>query len=104
MPDAETQVYHQDGVHLTTQTQKPCHAINVFVPLVDLTTRNGPTEFCLGSHILGNDGFDKDYVETPRPKAGTPVIFDYRLGTFNLSALFWIPYLCMSYFESFCFT
>lgn len=80
MPDAETQVYHQDGVHLTTQTQKPCHAINVFVPLVDLTTRNGPTEFCLGSHILGNDGFDKDYAETPKPRAGTPVIFDYRLG------------------------
>jgi hypothetical protein len=80
LPDAETQVYHQDGVHLTTQTQKPCHAINVFVPLVDLTTRNGPTEFCLGSHILGNDGFDKDFEETPKPKAGTPVIFDYRLG------------------------
>lgn len=80
LPEAETQVYHQDGVHLTTQTQRPCHAINVFVPLVDLTTRNGPTEFCLGSHVLGNDGFDKDFEETPKPKAGTPVIFDYRLG------------------------
>ena len=80
MPDAEVQVYHQDGVHLTTQTQRPCHAINVFVPLVDLTSRNGPTEFCLGSHILGNEGFDKDFLETPKPKAGTPVIFDYRLG------------------------
>ena len=80
MPDAEVQVYHQDGVHLTTQTQRPCHAINVFVPLTDLTSRNGPTEFCLGSHILGNEGFDKDFLETPKPKAGIPVIFDYRLG------------------------
>ncbi|CAJ1953120.1 unnamed protein product [Cylindrotheca closterium] len=80
LPDAETQVYHQDGVHLNSQTQKPCHAINVFVPLVDLTPRNGPTEFCLGSHILGNEGFDKDFVEIPKPTAGTPVIFDYRLG------------------------
>ena len=80
MPGAEIQEYHQDGVHLTTQTQRPCHAINVFVPLVDLTTRNGPTEFTLGSHVLGHEDYDKDFVETPKPKAGTPVIFDYRLG------------------------
>jgi hypothetical protein len=80
LPGAEAQEYHQDGVHLTTQTQRPCHAINVFVPLVDLSTRNGPTEFCLGSHILGHEGHDRDFVEIPKPKAGTPVIFDYRLG------------------------
>ena len=80
MPGAEAQEYHQDGVHLTRQTQRPCHAINVFVPLVDLHNRNGPTEFCLGSHILGHEGYDRDFVEVPKPKAGTPVIFDYRLG------------------------
>lgn len=80
LPGAESQVYHQDGLHLTSQTQRPCHAINVFVPLVDLHTRSGPTEFVLGSHILGQEGFDKDFTETPKPKAGTPVIFDYRLG------------------------
>ena len=80
LPGADAQVYHQDGVHLTTQTQRPCHAINVFVPLVDLHTRNGPTEFVLGSHVLGHDGYDRDFLETPKPKAGTPVIFDYRLG------------------------
>ena len=80
LPGAEKQVYHQDGVHLNNQTQRPCHAINVFVPLVDLHCRNGPTEFVLGSHILGQEGFDKDFTETPMPKAGTPVIFDYRLG------------------------
>lgn len=80
LPGAEAQVYHQDGVHLTTQTQRPCHAINVFVPLVDLHSRNGPTEFVLGSHVLGHDGYDRDFLETPKPTAGTPVIFDYRLG------------------------
>ena len=80
MPGSAPQVYHQDGVHLTTQTQRPCHAINVFIPLVDLTSRNGPTEFCLGSHILGLEGYDRDFVYTPTPKAGNPVIFDYRLG------------------------
>lgn len=80
MSGSAPQEYHQDGVHLTTQTQKPCHAINVFIPLVDLISRNGPTEFCLGSHILGLEGYDRDYVYTPAPKAGNPVIFDYRLG------------------------
>lgn len=80
LPGAEAQDYHQDGVHLTTHTQRPCHAINVFVPLVDLASRNGPTEFCLGSHILGHENYDRDFVETPKVKAGTPIIFDYRLG------------------------
>jgi hypothetical protein len=80
MPGSEKQPYHQDGPHLTTQYQRACHAINVFVPLVDLTVENGPTEFCLGSHILGHEVFDEDFVEVPTPAAGTPLIFDYRLG------------------------
>ena len=29
----------------------PLHAVNVFVPLVDLTPANGPTEFTPGSHF-----------------------------------------------------
>ena len=85
MPGAETQNYHQDGVHLTTQYQKPCHAINVFVPLIDLKMKSGPTEFCLGSHILGQEDYDEEFLETPLVKAGTPVIFDYRLGHKGLS-------------------
>ena len=80
MPGSEKQNYHQDGTHLSSQYQKPCHAINVFIPLVDLTLENGPTEFCLGSHILGHEGFDEKFVEIPIVRAGTPVIFDYRLG------------------------
>lgn len=80
MPGASHQVYHQDGPHLTTQSQRPCHAINVFVPLVDLTVKNGPTEFVLGSHILGFEDFRQDDACIPEVKAGTPVIFDYRLG------------------------
>jgi ectoine hydroxylase-related dioxygenase (phytanoyl-CoA dioxygenase family) len=80
LPGADPQEYHQDGPHLSTQYQKPCHAVNVFVPLVDLCMQNGPTEFCLGSHILGQDEYNMDFVETPRVAAGTPIIFDYRLG------------------------
>jgi hypothetical protein len=80
LPGAGAQEYHQDGVHLNKQSQQPCHAINVFIPLVDLKTKNGPTEFVLGSHVLGHEGYDRDFLETPKPEAGTPVIFDYRLG------------------------
>lgn len=80
LPGAETQEYHQDGVHLNTQYQKPCHAINVFIPLIDLSLKSGPTEFCLGSHFLGQEEYNRDFLETPLVKAGTPVIFDYRLG------------------------
>ena len=79
-PGAETQIYHQDGVHLNKKIQKPCHAVNVFIPLVDLDISNGPTEFCLGTHYLGYDHFVRDMCDTPTPKAGTPLIFDYRLG------------------------
>jgi ectoine hydroxylase-related dioxygenase (phytanoyl-CoA dioxygenase family) len=79
-PGAEAQEYHQDGPHLTTQYQRPCHAINVFIPLIDLTIRNGPTEFVAGSHILNYDVFNRHNVVTPLVSAGTPIIFDYRLG------------------------
>jgi hypothetical protein len=84
LPGAEPQEYHQDGPHLNTQYQKPCHAVNVFVPLVDLSMRSGPTEFCLGSHILGQEEYDKEFLETPLVPAGTPIIFDYRLGHLGL--------------------
>ena len=80
MPDSDTQVYHQDGVHLTTKCQRPCHAINVFIPLIDLEEKNGPTEFCIGTHYLGYESYFKDMVDIPLPVAGCPVIFDYRLG------------------------
>jgi len=85
LPGSETQVYHQDGVHLTTKYQRPCHAINVFIPLVDLTNNNGPTEFCLGTHFLGYDYFTKDMIDIPLPIQGVPCIFDYRLGHRGLS-------------------
>lgn len=80
LPGSETQKYHQDGVHLNNHVQKPCHAVNVFIPLVNLTLNNGPTEFCLGSHILGWEGFRRENAVTPLLVAGSAVIFDYRLG------------------------
>lgn len=80
LPGADSQVYHQDGLHLNQKVHKPCYAINVFIPLVDYNYTNGPTEFCLGTHHLGHENFVKENAYIPIVKAGTPVIFDYRLG------------------------
>ncbi|KAL7501619.1 hypothetical protein ACHAWT_010635 [Skeletonema menzelii] len=80
LPGSETQVYHQDGLHLNKKVHKPCHAVNVFIPLIDYDMSNGPTEFCLGTHYLGRENFVKEMVYTPCVTAGTPIIFDYRLG------------------------
>jgi ectoine hydroxylase-related dioxygenase (phytanoyl-CoA dioxygenase family) len=52
------QKWHGDGGHLFTHEHSPPHCINVFVPLVDLEPRNGPTHFCPGTHRLGH--FDDD--------------------------------------------
>lgn len=80
LPGSETQVYHQDGLHLNKKVHKPCHAVNVFIPLIDCDMSNGPTEFCLGTHYLGRENFCKEMIYTPCVTAGTPIIFDYRLG------------------------
>jgi len=99
MPGSSTQIYHQDGPHLTTKYQRPCHAINVFIPLVDLTMKNGPTEFCIGTHILGYEHYSKEMLDTPLAPAGSPVIFDYRLGHRGLgnSSQFPRPILYLTY-------
>ena len=62
LPGSESQVYHQDGLHLNKKVHKPCHAVNVFIPLIDMDISNGPTEFCLGTHYLGRENFVKDMV------------------------------------------
>ena len=80
LPGSAAQVYHQDGVHLSEKVQKPCHAVNVFIPLINLSRANGATEFCIGTHILENDAYDRSKLETPTPEAGVPLVFDYRNG------------------------
>ena len=67
-PGSAEQLWHADGEHLFSTTHSggphrgadgsfstlPAHALNVFIPLVDLTAENGVTEFCLGSHYATN--------------------------------------------------
>jgi ectoine hydroxylase-related dioxygenase (phytanoyl-CoA dioxygenase family) len=49
------QAWHTDGPHMSATTDLPCHCLNVFVPLVDVTSLNGPTEFRPGSQFYTRD-------------------------------------------------
>ena len=45
MPGGSAQAWHVDGAHVSTTKHLPCHVLNVFVPLIDMTLELGPTEF-----------------------------------------------------------
>ena len=57
------------------------HAVNVFLPLVDLTPANGGTEFYPATHIWGSydDTTDRSSPIVPLAKAGDAILFDYRI-------------------------
>ena len=63
---------------LARRAHLPPHSVSVFVPLVDLTPANGPTEFQLGTHIKAN-------LVQPRRRcsaacaAGDLVVYDTRV-------------------------
>lgn len=95
-PGSAVQPWHSDGPHIrgcgeaahdaadasTSSFYAPVHALNVFVPLVDLTHDKGPTEFVPGTH--------RDF-DTPNaskiftPDAGSAILFDYRVKHRGLS-------------------
>ena len=71
-PGSSTQPWHADGPHIPSGGDPnfvaPPHALNVFVPLVNLTTANGPTELVPGSHC----DYDIRTAHTiPCPAAGS---------------------------------
>ena len=51
LPGAGDQAWHSDGAHVSLSKHLPCHVLNVFIPLVDLTLELGPTEFRPGMLI-----------------------------------------------------
>ncbi len=63
-PGAGEMSWHIDGAHLFPELpiHLPAHALNIFVPLVDITEELGPTEFCPGSHFLTR-GTQPSYIE-----------------------------------------
>ena len=69
LPESDIQDYHTDGVHLNGDdpTHLPPHALNLFINLVELTKQNGGTEFSIGSHVKGRDGWNKVPPAHARP-------------------------------------
>lgn len=59
--------------------------MNVFIPLVDITTSIGATQFIPRSFLLDNFDCDKTaidkqhYIYGPKPQTGQCIIFDFRL-------------------------
>ena len=87
-PGAADQPLHMDGGHLWQgthgfeQPQCPPHCCNVFLPLVDVTAENGPTEFWPGSHVIGKarDAYDGGEPGVALAGAvGDIIVFDYRV-------------------------
>jgi len=87
-PGAADQQPHMDGGHLFQatheyeQAQNPCHCLNIFVPLVDVTEELGPTEFWPGSHVLDQSRMAFAGASPSVSLAGQKgdaIIFDYRV-------------------------
>ena len=75
--DSATQKWHSDGDHCHDELQLPPHALNVFVPLVDVTLANGATEFLPGSHLDWQAPGHRPLVL--EAKQGDVLLFDWRL-------------------------
>ena len=103
-PPPPAQLWHRDGPSLfSSHDHHPTHCMNIFIPLVDVDSINGCTEFLPGSHcdaIFENHCSEviqlaeKDpsaqhsLVARPQVKAGTIIAFDIRVmhrGLANLS-------------------
>mmetsp|Transcript_3796 Transcript_3796/g.10090 ORF Transcript_3796/g.10090 Transcript_3796/m.10090 type:complete len:216 (-) Transcript_3796:29-676(-) len=88
-PDCADQSWHCDGGHVDITQHLPCHVLNVFIPLQDVPTAMGPTEFRPGGHYLSRKLKTMMLAaacrKTLRPPVcpemdlGDVVIFDYRV-------------------------
>jgi ectoine hydroxylase-related dioxygenase (phytanoyl-CoA dioxygenase family) len=84
---AADQGVHRDGKALFSDDGNvsclPAHCLHVFVPLVDLTLENGPTEFFPGTHIRGAPprvpGVPGITFTNRVLRAGSFIIFDFRV-------------------------
>ncbi len=85
LPDSQPQIYHCDGLHMSNTHHLPPYAINVFIPLIDVDTQNGPTEFVPTSHLLGHFYTETTPVILPLVEAGHCLVFDYRIRHRGLS-------------------
>jgi hypothetical protein len=85
-PGSTEQRWHTDSAHLNMEEHLPCHCLNVFIPLVDVKQRMGPTELLPTSHYKTRQPMPykiavdpQNPAITPTLKLGDALIFDYRL-------------------------
>jgi predicted MFS family arabinose efflux permease len=89
-PGAPIQGWHADGGHLALEKHLPCHCLNVFIPLQNMTTMDwGPTELRPGSHAYTRNlapmllaaKCRKQLRPTQAPllQMGDILLFDYRI-------------------------
>eukprot|EP01043_Picozoa_sp_COSAG02_P018008 COSAG02_NODE_829_length_16689_cov_16.659433_5_plen_1004_part_00 len=90
------QVWHRDGPSLFGPWSEahfhPSHCVNVFIPLVDITKENGPTDFFPGTHhdpafeallpeVLQAERAKEEHPNCVAPllTAGSALVFDIRV-------------------------
>eukprot|EP01043_Picozoa_sp_COSAG02_P024526 COSAG02_NODE_1342_length_13169_cov_11.075905_5_plen_1026_part_00 len=90
------QVWHRDGPSLfgpwSEANFHPSHCVNVFIPLVDITKENGPTDFFPGTHhdpafeALLPEVLQAERAKEAHPNcvaplltAGSAIVFDIRV-------------------------
>lgn len=88
-PGATDQSWHADGGHVSLSEHLPCHALNVFIPLVDVPLELGPTELRPGSHYLTRNLAPMMLLAKAKKTLRPPVVprlrksdvlaFDYRM-------------------------
>jgi ectoine hydroxylase-related dioxygenase (phytanoyl-CoA dioxygenase family) len=115
-PGSADQPWHRDGTALFADNEFPIgqtlppYALNIFIPLDDVTSDVGPTEFCVGSHIREKAIEVMKEIETgneagttiigPLLKMGDALIYDYRVchrGTKNVAKKKTRPMLYLMY-------
>ena len=83
LPGAADQSVHMDHPRLfnhAVDILNPCVAINMMVPLVNLTDINGTTRVWRGSHIASDEAIDNIEPEDPHVSIGSCYLIDYRLS------------------------
>eukprot|EP00929_Paragymnodinium_shiwhaense_P090049 TRINITY_DN50285_c0_g1_i1.p1 TRINITY_DN50285_c0_g1~~TRINITY_DN50285_c0_g1_i1.p1 ORF type:complete len:478 (+),score=80.93 TRINITY_DN50285_c0_g1_i1:83-1435(+) len=78
------QLWHRDQLPMASPTP---YAVSLFIPLVDMGTDNGATEFLTGSHLDGTEPTrdlyrtgcqDQRLVNSSQLKAGNVIMYDVR--------------------------
>jgi hypothetical protein len=93
-PFPPPQIWHRDGPSLFPTHHHETHCFNVFIPLIDVTTENGTTEFIPGTHadavfeelatqvipLAQRDPYAQhEQAVRAFVKAGTVIAFDIRV-------------------------